>query len=101
MILTQYGEHMRSDKVISRSKDDMGDVIVVNNSNPVLDTRVCGVIFTDESLHQYSANVISENMYLQVYTKGYQYQLIDDIIDHRNNGHAVCGDYYFITSRSG
>ena len=57
--MTQDGEHMQSSMVISRAKDDMGIVIGVRNSNPVLDTCVYSVMFPDVSLQHYAANVIA------------------------------------------
>ena len=44
---------MRSDKVISCVKDDMGNFIGVSNSIPILDTRVYDVMFPYGSLENY------------------------------------------------
>ena len=101
MLLPQYGEHMRSAKVISRTKDYMGNVIGFSNSNPILDTCVYNVMLPDGFLKHYAENFSAENMYWQVGAEVYQYQLMDDIIDHRTNGHAVHSDYAFVTSRLG
>ena len=70
----------------------MVNMIDVNKSNPILDTHVKNVMFPYVSLQKYASTVISEKMYLQVDSEGYQYQLIDKIIDHFTNGHAIHGD---------
>ena len=38
---------------------------------------------------EYTANVIAENMYSQCDTDGNQYLLLEAIVDHRKDGHAV------------
>ena len=63
--------------------------------------RIYDIIITYRSLQKYEYNVVSENMYLHADAEGYQYQLMDEILDRITNGHAVCGDSNFITSRSG
>jgi hypothetical protein len=45
------------------------------------------------------ANLIAENLYAQVDTEGQQYQVMDEIIDHQTNGHAVSIDDAFITDK--
>ena len=64
---------MFSDKFIRRANDDMGTAIGVRNANPILDMRMYEIMFTYESLHQYSANIIDNNMYSHVDAEGYQY----------------------------
>ena len=58
-------------------------------------------MFSYGYLQQYVSNVLSQNIYLQVDAEGYQYQLMDDIIYHGTNVHAVHGDDDFIASRLG
>ena len=85
MLLTHYGEHMRSSNVISSAKGDMSNVIRVRKSNPIFDTSVYDVMFPYGSLYQYVAKIIDENTYPQVDDEGYQYQLMDDIICYRTS----------------
>ena len=59
MLLTQDGEHVLSYKVISHAKGDTGNEIGFNNSNPIFDTCVYKVIFTNILLQGYAAKVIS------------------------------------------
>ena len=55
----------------------------------MLDTRVYAVIFPDGTIRQYSANTITENMYIQVEKEGKTMTLIDSITDHRRNEIAI------------
>ena len=64
VILAQDGEQMESYKVISYTKDHIGDLIGVINSNPILDNRVYNVMLPYGPLHHYEANIIFDNMYL-------------------------------------
>jgi hypothetical protein len=55
----------------------------------MLDTRTYEIGFPDGHSDEYTANVIAENMYAQCDTEGRQYNLMEVIVDHKNNGHAV------------
>ena len=89
VLLPQNGEYMQAAKVISRAKDGDGNVIGEYNRNPILDSRVYDVMFPDGAVQQYSANVIAQNLYSQVDEEGFRYQLLDGILTHRKNEHAV------------
>ena len=94
------GDRMERAKVLRRHRNADGDTIGTRDDNPVLDTRVYDVEFSDGSIKQYAANIIAENMYSQVDSDGYHIMLLDEIIDHRKNGHAVDkADKYLNTKR--
>jgi hypothetical protein len=59
------------------------------NENPMLDTRNYEIQFPDGRSDAYTANVIAENMYDQCDIEGRQLNLIEGIIDHKTDGHAV------------
>ena len=59
------------------------------NKNPILDTRVYGVIFPDGAVYQYTANIIAENMYSQVDSNGHHTLLLKKITDHRKSAMVV------------
>ena len=86
VLLPVDGEHMHSAKVMSRVKDTDGMVAGAQNDNPMLDRRVYNVMFPDGAERQYSANVIAQSMYANVDEDGHQYQLMDEIIEHRKDG---------------
>jgi ribosomal protein L15 len=69
-------------QVVARKRDADGNPIGRGNSNPILDTRLYEVKFSNGNVAEYSANVIAECTYSQVDNKGRQYVLMDDIIDY-------------------
>jgi hypothetical protein len=55
----------------------------------MLDIRTYENEFSDGRIDEYTADVIAENMYAQCEIEGRQYNLMEGIIDQRNDGHAV------------
>jgi hypothetical protein len=55
----------------------------------MLDTIAYDIDFPDGCSDEYTANVISENMYHQCDIEGIQYNLMEGIVDHKTDGHAV------------
>jgi hypothetical protein len=55
----------------------------------MLDTRNYEIEFHDGRSDEYTANVIAENMYAQFDIEGRQYNLMEGIVDHKTDGHAV------------
>ena len=66
VLLPRNGKKTSSAKVFSRVKDKNGKVKGTYNKNPILDTRVYGVMFPYGAVCQYAENIIAENMYSQV-----------------------------------
>ena len=91
----------RRGRVIKRAKGTTGQPIGRSHANPLFDTREYVVEFTDGSTESYFANVIAENMYAQVDDEGRQYQLLDDIADHRSDGTALRIENGFTVSKNG
>ena len=91
----------RRGRVIKRAKGVTGQPIGRSHTNPLFDTREYVVEFTDGSTENYFANVIAENMYAQVDDEGRQYQLLDDIADHRSDGTALRIEDGFTVSQNG
>jgi hypothetical protein len=50
-----------------------------------LDTREYEVEFTNGNIEQYAMNVVANNMYAQVDDKGNMFQLLDEIMDHKDD----------------
>jgi hypothetical protein len=88
-------------RVTRRKRDAENQPLGKKHSNPLLDTREYEVEFPDGSIDTYTANMIAENLYSQIDTDGRQYQIVDEIVDHRTNGHAVSVDDAFITDKYG
>jgi hypothetical protein len=77
-------------RVKRRQLDSFGNAVGTSNPNPILDTRLYTVEFADGAEAKCSANVIAgENMWAQCDIDGNQYQLLDAIINHKLDGHAV------------
>jgi hypothetical protein len=91
----------RKGRVLKRAKGSTGEPVGPANSNPLFDTREYVVEFTDGTTENYYANVIAENMHAQVDLKGHQYQLMDEIVDHRSDNTAVSRENGFAVSRNG
>jgi hypothetical protein len=59
------------------------------NAKSMLDSRTYEIEFPDGRSDEYTANIIAENMYAQCDTKGNQFNIMDCIIDHKKDGHAL------------
>ena len=95
------GDIMRNAKVIRWFKDGNGETVGAYDKNLFLNTIVYDVQFPDGEIKEYVVNVIAENMYSQVDTDGYRYQILDCITDHRKNKNALEKDELYITTKSG
>jgi hypothetical protein len=60
-----------------------------SNANSMLDIRTYEIEFPDGLSDEYTDNFIAENMYAQCDAEGRQYNLMEGIIDHKTDGHAV------------
>jgi hypothetical protein len=59
------------------------------SANPILDIRTYNVEFPDGRSEEYMANVIAENMYAQCDEEGNRFLMLQDIVGHKTDGHAV------------
>jgi hypothetical protein len=69
--------------------------------NPILDSRMYVVEWSDGRTEELMANIIAENLFSQMDDEGNRYVLLDDIIDHRNTEGYISGDNGFITLDNG
>jgi hypothetical protein len=58
-------------------------------SNPFFDTSEYDVKFTDGMTENYATNVIDDNMYASVDNEGNMFQLLLEIMDHKNERMAI------------
>ena len=72
-------------KVIGYALDKDGKLIGTPNGNPILKTLLYDVLFEDESVESYEANVIAENIWWSVVNDGHYEDYLQRIIDHRIN----------------
>ena len=96
-----HEDDMKHATVVRRSKGRDGSIQGSSGSNPMMDTRVYDVMFDDGTVKQYSANIIAENMYAQIDADGRHSLLMDSIIDHRCNEHAVTHDNMYVVTKRG
>jgi hypothetical protein len=91
------GEVMLPAKVIGVSMDDDGKVIGNPNENPILNTTLYDVQFSDGMIKSYAANTIAENVYNMVNEDGQSETIFDGIISHKKNKNAVSEEDRFVT----
>ena len=77
LALTRDGEETKFARVKKRLKDANGLPIVNLHDNPILDTRVCEVEYSDGHKGSMSANDIDMNLFAQVDSEGNGHALFD------------------------
>jgi len=82
-VLLPRGDNYEKGTVKRRKRDANGNVVGRANANPILDTRVYEVEFSDGHVAEFSTNVIAENIYAMVDSEGYETSIFKAIIDHR------------------
>jgi hypothetical protein len=83
------GSEIRSGKVMMRKRQLDGTWKGLTNVNPMLESRTYEIEFPDGRSDEYTANVIAENMYAQCDTDVNKFNIMDCIIDHKIDGHAL------------
>ena len=89
-VALQNGNHMISGMVKSRVKDFEGQPNGKADKNPILNTRVYNVEFSDGENEKLGASIIAGYMYVQCDIEGNQYRLMDHIVAHRKDNNVVC-----------
>jgi hypothetical protein len=81
-------------RVVKRKRDEDGILIGVAHKNPLLDTSLYEVEFTDSMTEAYSANIIAENIWAKTNDKGNLYSL--KIVVHERSNDALHKDDQYI-----
>jgi hypothetical protein len=81
-VMLPRGDTYEQATVIRRKRDNDGYLIGHKNENPILDTRVYEVSFTDGHVGEYTTNVIAKNIFSTVDDQGHDILLFHDIVDH-------------------
>ena len=92
---------MKRGTVINRKRNLNGDPIGTRNSNPLLDSRLYEVEFSDGIIGEYTTNMIAENIYAMVDQEGQEHMLMQEIVDHRKSDQALEQKDMYVKSRSG
>ena len=100
-VILLIGNENLSGKVKARKRSQDGTLKGTASQNHVLDTRTYEVEFQDGQVAEYGANVITENMWAQCDLEGNQFRLMDSIVDHKTDGHAVpkSDQYFYVRGR--
>jgi hypothetical protein len=80
------GDKILSGKVVRRKRELDG---TVRGRSTMLDTRTYLIEFPEDHSDEYTANVIDENMHAQCDAEGRHYNLMEGIIYHKTDGHAI------------
>jgi hypothetical protein len=80
---------IRSGKVTRRKRELDGTWKGSANANYMLDSRTYEIEFPDGRRYEYTVKVIAENIYAQCDKEVNQFNIMDCIIDHKKDGHAV------------
>jgi hypothetical protein len=83
------GDEILSGKVVRIKRDLDGTVRGLANANSMLDTRTYEIEFPGGRSDEYTTNVIAENMYAQCDIEGRKHNLMEGIVYHKTDGHAV------------
>jgi YD repeat-containing protein len=92
------GEKEMTGKVIGYKRDASGNLIGKTNPNPLLNTRMYQVQFSDGTVQDYAANLIAEAIYSAVDDEGNQFVLMVEILDYRYTADALLPEQAWITS---
>jgi hypothetical protein len=76
-------------RITKRARDENGNPIGRRHNNPIMDTRVYEVEFSDGTTDEFHANVIAENLFSQVDSEGRQYILMKEMSDHKKDETAI------------
>ena len=101
LLLPRNGKEISLAKVVIRVKYKDGKVKGTYKNNPILYTRVYGVIFLDGAVCQYVTNIIADNMYSQYDSNGHYTLLLKEITDLRKSSMAVPIYDRFVVSKTG
>ena len=92
------GGEMKRGTVVNRKRDHNGNPVGIRHDNPMLDTRVYEVEFSNGNVGEFTANMIAENIYASVDAEGNEHVLFDEIIDHKKDKSAVTIDNMYFSS---
>jgi len=101
-VLLPRGDNFEKGTVMRRKRDTEGNIVGKANANPILDTRVYEVEFSDGHVAEFSTNVIAENIYAMIDDEGHETTLFKAIIDHRcDTSKAISQQEAWITTHNG
>ena len=88
-VLLPHGEMNSHAKVIQHFVDENGKVIGNFHGNPMLNTLVYECDFPDETIKEYTVNIIAENIFNGSYPDGHGDRSMLALVDHKRNSDAL------------
>mmetsp|Transcript_5420 Transcript_5420/g.7995 ORF Transcript_5420/g.7995 Transcript_5420/m.7995 type:complete len:667 (+) Transcript_5420:1119-3119(+) len=88
-VILQHGDHAAIAKVKHRKRNSDGNLIGRKHKIPTLDSRIYVCEFADGEEIDVSYNTLAEHLYSQCDSEGNQYQIFQEVINHRRNKSAV------------
>ncbi len=105
LLITQVhllvGDQYKLGYVKGYKRDSDGQLIGKPHPNPLLNTRLYLFQFTDDSVHDYTANMITEAIYTEVDDEGNKYLLLDSNICYHKNDKAISKNNMQVISQNG
>ena len=101
LALPRAGGEVEFGRVVKRLRDKDGLPIGTANDNPISDSRLYEVEFSDGHRTSLAANAIAETLFAQVDPEGNRHVLFSEIIDHRTNGKEIRKDDAFVVTKMG
>ena len=98
-VLLPQGENMVTVKVKRYSKNIEGDIVGEYNKDPMLNSIIYDIKFSDGEIKEYLANMIALNIYCQVDPDGYSTSLFDSIVGHDAEETTVKSKNFFVYTK--
>ena len=100
VIFTQGGD-VHSSKFHGRTQDGDANIVDTFDSNPILNSILYDVEFSDGAVKQYATDIITENMYIQVDSDVHSALILDVIVDYSKDDTSVAISEKYVTTRPG
>lgn len=84
-VLLPRGDTFEKATVLRRKRDHEGNLIGKSHNNPILDSSVYEVIFSDGHTAEYATNMIAENIYTMIDKEGNELAIFKVIIGQRQD----------------
>ena len=88
-------------KVISRERDDAGNLIGECNPTSSLVTHIYNMEFPDGHYEHYTSNILAEALYSSVDDGGFDSAYLCEICDYQCDATAVTSKHGFVTCKNG
>lgn len=82
-------------------RESEGFLLGSTTPNPLLNSRMYQVTFTDGNICDFAANAIAEAIYSQHDDEGNKYTLIKEIVSHEKGKNATTKHQVWLTSHTG